>query len=807
LAVTDGLSNGQSAIPDPGAPNNVIAPHWVPAQQVNGYIRYLRGGTAPNRWFVVEWNRLSSDCCNDPPEEYTFQAVLYETGTILFQYRTMTTNGSWFCQASGIEDSTGLDGLAITPFCAAVSGNHAVRIARPAPSARVKLLPVAQGRFTSAAESESFAITIRNTGDLGPDTYDLAISSVWPASLYDSSGSVPLSDTDGDGQVDTGAVPPAGSVQITAKVRTPPSAGIGASNSADVTARSSLDGNKSKTAYLRTGVPSTFAQVFTDSADGAMSLYLAQPGLQTVHKVTSDGYNGSALSVAEAPNTDIVYAWNRGRCLGTCSVSVREIEIAILNELGQIIVPPHKPVDLSGASYSTYDYPVIAVAPNGRIGVVWYRYLRNSATNQTLYNIYFAILDPAGNLLVGPVNQTNNTVWGTTDDFNVPRFYQPRIAATDDNRFVLTWTRYQRDTNGRYVYNVWVAVRDQTGSVIKANTRLTSGTAQNGQSFSNPALASMTTRRSLLAFNGWNGGQYDLYFVVLDSDGAVIRGTTNLTNDSAIDWRPDAVQLPNGRVVIAWTNWTSMRIRYLVLNNALGVYAGPTDLDNPAAVNGNDYVSVTKDVGNRAILTWMDYSYDYRPNLYYALIDSNGVERTPAMIFRTGQGSAPNIATSFEGYGNTTYTNPPAPPTPTPTVTPTATPTRSSTPTPTPTSTPTATPTPTSTPTGPWAAWRGGESPLPLPPNGAQAVIDYGNLAVPAVVSATLAGPAVFVDGTTALSTTLTAASGAIAYALRQDAGAQAGQAFALTVRLPGIELQREGWISLPQYLPLVRKD
>ena len=64
----------------------MIAPHWVPVTEVGGYLRYLRGGTAPNRWMVVEWNRVRSNCCDDAAEEYTFEAIVYESGDIVFQY-------------------------------------------------------------------------------------------------------------------------------------------------------------------------------------------------------------------------------------------------------------------------------------------------------------------------------------------------------------------------------------------------------------------------------------------------------------------------------------------------------------------------------------------------------------------------------------------------------------------------------------------------------------------------------------------------------------------------------------------------
>jgi hypothetical protein len=70
--------------------------------------------------------------------------------------------------------------------------------------------------------------------------------------------------------------------------------------------------------------------------------------------------------------------------------------------------------DHTGAQVGTYDYSLaVAVAPSGRIGVTWYRYMYNSSTYYWNYNIYYAILDAAGNVVVPPTNLTNNPYWGS----------------------------------------------------------------------------------------------------------------------------------------------------------------------------------------------------------------------------------------------------------------------------------------------------------------------------------------------------------------------------------------------------------
>lgn len=652
------IYNSQSRIPNPEKPNDVIAPHWVPADDVNGYVRYLSGGTAPNRWFVVEWNRLESDCCGDTAEEYTFEVILHENGDIVFQYGTMTVGGRYYCQASGIEDSTGLNGLSITDFCEQIAPNHAVRIYRPAPSARVSIRPQYQGHFARAGETVAFQVPIRNTGELGADTYDLTASSAWPISFYAADGTTPLTDTDGDGTVDTGSVVQGSTVTVTVRITTPVGATVGDDNTATVTARSSLDTDKSKTATLQTAVPAPFAQVYRDGADGAMSLYLVQPAAQAV----KNWYYGYEVAVAEAPNGNFVYAWNKRRCLdASCNVYSDEIWYALLDRTGNVVRGPERLTNNWGATVNTYDIaPVVAVAPNGRIGVVWYRYLWNSSTQQN-YNIYFAILDASGNRVYGPVNLTNNAAWGSWSDLNVPKFYFPRIAATDDNRFVLAWQRtYYRPPTGSCtsycsVDDIFYTVRDTSGNQIKPVTRFTNDTPGWDQGYYRPTLAQLSGNQVIMAWDQTANYSDNIAYAVLDSAGNVIVSTKTVNMSG---WEVDAVRLSNGRILLAWTVWgdPNPQMAFAILDGTTyNVVAGPTTLTNPAAATGDGYVSVTADAAGHAVLTWMDYFWDNRRNLYYALVDGNGNVLTPPMIFRTSQAASPYIQTSFEGYGNTSY--------------------------------------------------------------------------------------------------------------------------------------------------------
>jgi len=404
----------QDRIPSPREPNNLIAPYWTPTYIGTGsWVRYLSGGTAPNRYFAVEWHDVKGGVPGDTvgeDETYRFEVILYENGDIVFQYQTMAFNGGWWCGDIGIEDSEGLDGLSYVDFCEKAPSNKAVRFDRPAPSARVGLRPLYYGKFTRASETASFEIPVRNTGDLGADTYDVTVSSIWPVSLYDATGT-PLTDTDGDSTVDTASVAQGSSTTIIAKVATPSVVNVGDDNTAALTVRSSLDTGKSKTVDLQTAVPAPFAQVYRDDADGVMSLDLVQPDAQTRVKTTSNWHWGYHMAVAEMPHS-FAYVWYKGRSVG--SLWVDELEYTLVDSSGNTIRGVSKLTNHSSATMYTYDYsPAVAVAPNGRIGVIWYRYLYNSSNYQWNYNIYYAILNSLGNIVVPPTNLTNNPHWGS----------------------------------------------------------------------------------------------------------------------------------------------------------------------------------------------------------------------------------------------------------------------------------------------------------------------------------------------------------------------------------------------------------
>jgi len=641
-----------SEIPSPGKPNDVIAPHWVPAYTVNGYVRYLGGGKAPDRWFVVEWNRLESDW--DAAEEYTFEVVLHENGDIVFQYGTMTVDGNWYCQSSGIEDSMGLDGLSVTDFCDQIAPNHAVRIYRPAPSARVNVYPLYQGHFTHRGEAVSFQVPIQNTGELGSDTYDLFVSSSWFVGLYAADGITPLTDTDSDGTVDTGPVAQGGSKTIVAKVIPPGMVSIGDSNSTTLPIRSSLNTNKSKICTLQTAIPAPFCQVYLDSTDGAMLLDVVGMDSETIVKASPDGHYGYDWAVTDTP-LGYAYCWSKYR--SGDAVSTYEIEYALLNEHGEIVRGLTRLTDNSDAAVNTYDwFPAIAAAPNGRIGIVWYRRLYDSSNGNSNYNIFYAILSTRGDVVVPPTNLTNNPFWGGWWEINIPRFGEPEIAATTDNRFVLSWDEDLNTTDGQ-ITDVYYAIVHTDGTLVVAPTKFTNDTPGDDMRYDDPNLTAMSKGRVLLTWGCHSEPTElsDICNAVLDSAGNCVSGPTNVSNTSAYSFSVDAAVLPCGNSIIAWSEYYEGRyqIAYTILDASQNtILPSPVVLSNLASDFDEYYVSVAAQGADHAVLTWGDGGGH---NLYYALVDASGDILTPPMIFQQSQSDDGYIATSYNGYGNTSY--------------------------------------------------------------------------------------------------------------------------------------------------------
>ncbi len=656
----NGNWTSQSRIPSAGPPNNVIAPHWAPHDNVNGYVRYLRGGSAPNRFFVVEWNRLTRDTTR--LDEYTFGFVLYENGDIVFQYQGMPTPTSGYsCQASGIEDSTGTVGLSITPFCQLISSNHAVRIYRPAPAARVAFDHSFQGTFTHAGAENTFTINVRNIGELGADGYNAISMSSWPLALYESDGVTPLTDHDSDGSPDTGNIQQSQSKAVVVKMETPLGATVGSSNSAMLTFCSSKNPAVCRSVNLQTAVPAPFAQSVSDN--GQVSQSLIQPAAQASKYL---GY-GWDTSVLELPNGNFLNTWTVGRCLDSnCERYANEILYTVVDKYGNTVRAATKLADLGGSPYpyNRDDAPAAAVAPDGSIGLLWSRYSEQYGDNTYgyNYNLFFAVLDSQGKFKYGPANLTNNTTFGDYFTVGLPRYYKTSLSATGDNRFVLVWDGSQRAANCSsgdcWLDDVYYSTRTSNGSQLSGATKFTNDVAGSNQweSFDSSSVAALANNRALITYT--RGSDSSIMYAVINSSGGVVKDKTKLA-PNAYGYGSDAAQLSDGSIVIAW-NYNRdeiLTIRFIGLNSSYNPVTTTIPLDHLAASAGAENVSVTTDKNGRAVLTWMDSYNGAQKYLYYALVNGSGSVLTSPMVFYTSRSTFPYATVSTNGMGNTTYSS------------------------------------------------------------------------------------------------------------------------------------------------------
>ncbi len=285
--------------------------------------------------------------------------------------------------------------------------------------------------------------------------------------FYRLDGVTPLTDTDGDGVIDTDAVVANWYAFIVVKLAVPAGATVGQYSTGALTVRSSAAPAQSSVATFTVAVPAPFAQSYAPNDQPQLSvnrLYLQT----TQPTAASYGYNPA---VATTPDGNLVQVWEQGRT-NSQGKKIYELYWAVFDGQGNLIRPATALTNLDSAVDNTHDnHPALAVAPDGRLGVIWYR-SRTDAVGNFNYNVFTLILDSNGGVVLPPTNLTNNTQWGTALTPYVPQFFEPTIAATPDNRFMLMWR--QQLYNGYSTRNTLVVHRaqyrrrrDQSGGAIR----------------------------------------------------------------------------------------------------------------------------------------------------------------------------------------------------------------------------------------------------------------------------------------------------------------------------------------------------
>ena len=675
LAFTDaGTWPNQSQIPTSAEPNNVIAPYWAPlflsAGGPSGQVYYLRGGAAPNRYLVVEWYNVAEGIPNAilaGEDTYQFQVILYESGDIRFQYQIMEYSGSNYCGSSGIENAAGLDGLTYLSLCSAAPTDKAVLFSRPAPSARVRVSPPYQSEFITPGESVTFPISIQNLGDLGQDTFELMVDANYQIDFFEQDGFIPLGDTNDDGNLDTGVLLEGDSKSIKLRISAPENAVIGEGDEVSLVISSSLDPTKTKTILLQVAVPSRFTQVFRDDANGAMSIFLSDPGDRHIERTTSDAWWGYNPVIAETKDGSYLYLWQRWIFDDGNGSYHSILEYSLVDYRGQ---PVNGVIPISlgdDAGYLSYDEePVLSVAPNGDIGIVWRRRLLRDVGEgvEEQWNVYFSSLNANGEMIVSPLNLTLNDGWYQSDpmSYEIPRFWNIRIGASPDNHFAITWHQEtshapsETCTSNCKRDDIYTLILEPQGNIIQPVTALTMDTLVGSEGYTTPTVQSLSEDRWIFVYSHSIGG---LAFSVLDKGGNLLRPNAFISGSDP-GWSPVVFQ-PSGsdRIIIAWTAWTvsNPQIHWLVLDSeSFEVLSETKVLTNPAAITGGDFPSMVGDAQGNAIITWMDFSSNDRRNLYYALFDNNGEVLTPPMVMVSGTVTSGGDQHVESGFTNNSLT-------------------------------------------------------------------------------------------------------------------------------------------------------
>jgi len=655
------VSITDAPIPLNVSPNNFIA---VFADGLNiepGTVYKLTGGSAPNRYIVFQWDQVVRKGASD---SLTFEVILYENGNIAMKYKEL--NGTLDQALIGIEDRDGLDGLTYLQNSSGLQANISLVFQRPQPSPRLKLLAQQLSDFATSGQVD-FHVLIRNTGEpVNPgesagDTFNLAAVQTeasnglnWSIKFFNADKSKALTDSNHDGIVDTGSVAQGATAEIVVSAKAPQTYKIGDYARFDFTATSSADKNKQASLPLLGAVPADFAQASVDIRYG-LDLDLVTAGSRKVVRI-ADWFSGTNMAIASRPNKGYIYAWEQNGQKANF-LSFTDIEYALVNSFGKAERLRVKLTDHQQDQHDTWmivdRLPALTVLPNGRVGIVWLREIVDFSNNKTNENIFLAVLDARGNILGSEANLTHNNYWGGPNDFNNPDYTRVAVAGTHDGRLVVTWVE-RRFSQTQQKENIFFGVYDDETAEIAAPTSLTSA-APNTTLFKDAYLTRLDQDRALVTYSGCvpDSDTIDcaVYYAVLDSSGNQVRSPSKLNNING--WRPTAVQLSAGPVVLAWTNSDSDGGNGFVIidNSSLAVSSGPTDLVHPAN-RWTGFVSIARDENGHAVLTWID---EYSGYLFYALVDGSGTVLTPAMVFYPEQNAATFVTTSLYGQGNTNY--------------------------------------------------------------------------------------------------------------------------------------------------------
>lgn len=638
---------GNSRLPLPHRPNNIIAPFWDdldPSQ--GGAVRYRTLGKSPSRYLVVEWNSVPLYGTSD---EQSFQLILYESNnSIKFQYPATRqgAGGDLRYATPGIENGDGTIGLEY-PDSVPIGVTLAVRFNFSRPAYNVFLTPDRQGSPAAAGSAATFHVSVKNLGAQA-DSYTMNratfTGSDWEVRFYDTDGITPLPGNS------TGAIAAGSQKDIVAQVAIPAWAAVGNWSRATVRATSQGNGLVHSTTVIDAMLTPSFYQVYTDddSGDGTEDLeyYVEAVVDGSVHtrRLTTDQDNSSYSGIAATPDGHAITLWNTDYW-NSNSVWVSDIQYAIVDRFGNLVRAVTRLTDNSAATQTVYDFsPTVAVAPNGNTIIGWNR-------QADTYNVWYSIVGGEGATVQAPAAFTSSTS-------SYPRNNPPSVAALAGGNFLLTW---EREVTSSGPVDIYYAMLDNNGDIVRSETRLTDGAGFNVA----PRAASLPDGKTAIVWTCYNSYRNsEICYRVLNADGtpatALIPVTFNGGSGNG-SIHSDIVALSDGRLAIAWEqfppNANDWQIQYTIVSGSntgvsedLGSIPGTARViyTVPNAVtHENDFVSLAVDDSDRLIMTWLHDPQGLY--LLYALASNSGPILTPATILQRTRHSY--LWSSWKGYG------------------------------------------------------------------------------------------------------------------------------------------------------------
>ncbi|GAP16815.1 hypothetical protein [Levilinea saccharolytica] len=635
-------ATSQGYLPALERPNSLIAPFWFPARYSDTEAGvYTMSGTwdraTPEvglKYTAVEWHRVQDGYGNT----FTYEAILFENGTILFQYADMLLNAnSWYCGTAGIENISGEIGLNTLRFCSQQKSNTAWKITRPRLSARIHITKPYQGGLASAGGSLTYRVMSKNAGDLGPDTFDITASSKWPVTFFQNDGVTPLEDTDADGKVDTGSLEPNETFVFLAQVNVPAGLLPGKAVTSLVTLRSSLNRSKTAKTTLTTAVSNQFTLVFF--GDENPRIYQAAPDQQNLYEAE---FSSSLYQQADGSYIQTGDYWD---CLDEdCEQDYQSIAYTHINHDGSELTPLTVLTDFGKDPNINVSLGQTAFLPDGRFGILFTKTEFSPDPDDDTYrrNIYLGIV----NLTPGESLWTEINLTGDDELRQGAHLYSYlSLAATADDRFVAAWTRWERDfvANKYLSPAVWGASVAADGQVVTPAALLTPEPGSHYSSVVIPLQAGDVAIHWIGYHQAKPSWGYQVYASAWDTSLNPLVAPRKIAK---ADGYLNALQLPNGKILVAWYrtfgNWSTKftaRQQYTLLKpDTLARASGVRTLKKPFSEERyGSTTALTYDAAGDGVLIWRANSGDSFSDLFYTRISGrSGAVLTKTMPIAAG---------------------------------------------------------------------------------------------------------------------------------------------------------------------------